>query len=153
MTEKLYRSGKEKMLAGVCGGLAEYFSVDVTLIRLITLLTFFMGGMGFLAYLVAWVIMPLNPAHQDGQYRYNATNVETIINEAFSDIKSEFKANSHNGPRRFGNENRTKLAGAILVILGIIFLLNQWFPFWFDFGKMWPLILILIGAAIIWRRD
>ena len=51
MTERLYRSVREKMLGGVCGGLADYFSVDVTLVRLIVLVATFAGGVGFLAYL------------------------------------------------------------------------------------------------------
>ncbi|HBP64852.1 MAG TPA: stress-responsive transcriptional regulator, partial [Desulfosporosinus sp.] len=61
MPEKLYRSAQEKMVGGVCGGLADYFSVDVTLVRLIVLVAAFAGGVGIPGYLVAWVIIPVNP--------------------------------------------------------------------------------------------
>lgn len=55
---RLTLSATDKKIAGVCGGIAEYFNIDPTLVRVITvLLALFFGG-GFLAYLVAWVIMP-----------------------------------------------------------------------------------------------
>jgi phage shock protein C len=55
---RLTRSGSDKMIAGVCGGIAEYFNVDATLVRVITVvLALFFGG-GFIAYLLAWIIMP-----------------------------------------------------------------------------------------------
>ncbi|MDF1618880.1 PspC domain-containing protein [Petrocella sp. FN5] len=57
MEKKLYRSRTDRMLFGVCGGLAEYFSVDPTLVRLVMVL-FWMTGGGFLAYLIAAIVMP-----------------------------------------------------------------------------------------------
>lgn len=62
--KKLYRSGRNKVVAGICGGLAEYLGVDPTVIRLIWLLSFVIGGAGFVAYLFAWLIMPKNPKHR-----------------------------------------------------------------------------------------
>ena len=52
--KRLYRSRDERMIAGVCGGLAEYFEADPTLIRLIWVLIVLMGGAGIIGYLVAW---------------------------------------------------------------------------------------------------
>jgi phage shock protein PspC (stress-responsive transcriptional regulator) len=60
-TKKLYRSASNKIIAGVCGGIGDYLDVDATIIRLFWLLSFFVGGVGFLAYLIAWLIMPKNP--------------------------------------------------------------------------------------------
>ena len=62
--KRLYRSGKEKILGGVCGGLGEYFDVDPTLIRLLWILFVFAFGTGILAYLIAWIIIPRNPKHR-----------------------------------------------------------------------------------------
>lgn len=59
--KKLYRSRKDSKIAGVCGGIAEYFNLDSTLIRLLALLTIFFGGGGAAAYIVAWLIVPINP--------------------------------------------------------------------------------------------
>lgn len=56
--KRLYRSEKNRMLAGVCGGLAEYFNVDPTIVRLITVVLCCAAGTGVLAYLIAAVIIP-----------------------------------------------------------------------------------------------
>lgn len=58
---KLYRSRKERMIAGVCGGLSEHFGIDPTWIRLIFILLFFAGGCALLVYLILWLIVPLAP--------------------------------------------------------------------------------------------
>lgn len=61
MEKKLYRSRKNYMIAGICGGLGEYFAIDPTIIRLIVAFTFALGGTGFIAYLIGWIIIPLEP--------------------------------------------------------------------------------------------
>ena len=61
--KRLYRSGKEKILGGVCGGIAEYFNVDPTIIRILWILFLFGFGTGILAYIIAWIIIPRNPKH------------------------------------------------------------------------------------------
>ena len=63
-TKRLYRSGKEKILGGVCGGIAEYFNVDPTIIRILWILFVFGFGSGILAYIIAWIIVPKNPNHK-----------------------------------------------------------------------------------------
>jgi phage shock protein C len=57
--KRLYRSRKERMIAGVCGGLANYFNIDPTWVRLIFVLLFFAGGAALLAYVILWLIVPL----------------------------------------------------------------------------------------------
>ena len=61
---KLYRSKKNRVIAGVCGGIGEYFNIDPTIIRLLWILFIFMGGSGILAYIIAWIIIPRNPKHK-----------------------------------------------------------------------------------------
>ncbi|WP_304707747.1 PspC domain-containing protein [uncultured Rikenella sp.] len=58
--KRLYRSRKNRMIAGVCGGLAEYFGIDPIIIRLIALVLLFGGG-GFLLYVIGWIIIPQRP--------------------------------------------------------------------------------------------
>ncbi len=61
MEKKLYRSRTDKTICGVCGGLAKYLNMDVTIVRLLAvLLTLFVGG-GLIAYIVAALIMPEEP--------------------------------------------------------------------------------------------
>jgi len=55
---RLYKTGDVKMVGGVCNGIAEYFDVDPTIIRLIWVIFIFCGGGGLLAYLIAWIILP-----------------------------------------------------------------------------------------------
>lgn len=167
MTDRLYRSSREKMLGGVCGGLAEYFQVDVTLVRLITMVAMFAGGVGFLVYLVAWILIPPNPADRDGYVHHYNRGVEEVVNDVADNI-GEAARNIGDAARNFGEAARnglesgrssgeyrrgTKLAGLVLIVLGLLFFLDRWFPLWFSMSKMWPLILILIGLAIIWRGE
>lgn len=58
---KLYRSRKERMIAGICGGLGEHFGIDPTWVRLLFILFFFLGGCALLVYLIMWVVVPLEP--------------------------------------------------------------------------------------------
>ena len=61
MDRKLYRAEEGKMIAGVCAGLAEYFAIDPTLVRLAWVLFCALGGSGVLAYIVAAIIIPNGP--------------------------------------------------------------------------------------------
>lgn len=60
MTEvkRLYRNPNGKVIGGVCTGLGDYFSIDYTIIRLVWLLLILFGGLGLLAYIIAWIIIP-----------------------------------------------------------------------------------------------
>ena len=59
--KRLYRSRRDRMLGGVCGGLAEYLDTDPTIIRLAFALSILLGGAGILAYLVMWIVIPEAP--------------------------------------------------------------------------------------------
>ena len=58
MEKRLYRSREDRMISGVCGGIAEYFKIDPTLVRVITVALALLFGGGLIAYLLAWLIMP-----------------------------------------------------------------------------------------------
>jgi phage shock protein C len=60
-SKRLYRSNTDKMVAGICGGLAQYLAVDPTIVRLVFLLLFFAGGSAIPIYLIMWIITPLEP--------------------------------------------------------------------------------------------
>ena len=59
--KKLYKSSTDKKIAGVCGGIAEYFNIDPTLVRLGWVVFCALGGSGILAYIIAAIIIPRNP--------------------------------------------------------------------------------------------
>ena len=61
MEKKLYKSNTDKKIDGVCAGIAEYFAVDPTVIRLLWVFVSLFGGAGILAYIIAAIIMPRKP--------------------------------------------------------------------------------------------
>ena len=61
MEKRLYKSNRNKMIDGVCGGVAEYFNLDPTLVRLGWVVFCALGGCGILAYIIAAIIIPRNP--------------------------------------------------------------------------------------------
>jgi phage shock protein C len=60
-TRKLYRSKTNRQIAGVCGGLAEYFNLDATLIRVLFVVLAVLGGSGLILYVAMWIIVPKEP--------------------------------------------------------------------------------------------
>jgi phage shock protein C len=58
---KLYRSKSNRQVAGVCGGLAEYFNLDPTLIRVLFIILAVLGGSGVILYVAMWIIVPKQP--------------------------------------------------------------------------------------------
>jgi phage shock protein C len=64
--KRLYRSANDKMIAGVCGGLGEYFHMDPTLMRLLFVFLALLGGHGLLLYLIMWIVVPVEPARRPG---------------------------------------------------------------------------------------
>lgn len=62
MTKRLYRSHKDRKIAGVCAGIAQYFGIDPTVVRVIAVLLLLPGGLpGFVPYILLWIIIPENP--------------------------------------------------------------------------------------------
>lgn len=62
MNKTLYRSKENRILAGICGGIAEYYGANPTIVRVITVLLFLLPGIGILTYLILWIIIPKKPA-------------------------------------------------------------------------------------------
>jgi len=144
MYKKLYRSVTDKMLGGVCGGLAEYFDIDPVIVRLLFVLAVIFGGSGILAYIILWIIIPQKP--------YIITPFTSEKTEGDSANSSDEKKSENN--TYFVSEeikksgNKSIYAGAFLILLGGIFLLDNFIPY-FHFGDFWPLILVGLGLAII----
>ena len=75
--KRLYRSKSERMIAGVCGGLAEYFNIDSTIIRLLFVAAALFGGPGLILYLVMWILVPEEPFAKETIITASADNIET----------------------------------------------------------------------------
>ena len=75
MEKKLYKSKKDKKICGVCGGLAKYFSIDATLVRLALVAFCILGGSGILAYIICAIVMPEEPITViDAEQKENTEN-------------------------------------------------------------------------------
>ena len=61
MAKRIYRSRSDKVIAGVCGGLGEYFGIDRVLIRIVWVVTVICAGTGILAYILAWILITKEP--------------------------------------------------------------------------------------------
>jgi len=146
MYKKLYRSVTDKMLGGVCGGLAEYFSIDPVLVRLIFVLAVIFGGSGILAYIILWIIIPQKPFIITPFNTDPPSGSSQPSDEEKKSENTEFNMSSLNINKT--QSNRSIYAGAFLILLGGIFLLDNFVPH-FHFGDFWPLILIGLGFAII----
>lgn len=154
-TRKLHRSNRDKMLAGVAAGLGEYFDIDPTIVRLAFVLTAFAGGTGLIAYIVLAIIMPLEGsegAHPRDIVRENISDIERSARELGETFSDEAPISSAEVEERKAQRRRT--AGIILIALGVLFLLSNLnvFVWWMTWDRLWPLVLVAIGIAILMGR-
>ncbi len=154
MEKRLYRSRSDRMISGVCGGLAEYFDIDPTIVRLIAVLLVFLNGVGILAYLIMAIIVPLEGSKSAPPKDAIKENVEEIKETATNlghEIRSAFatdedKPDAENKTRHHGRN----VIGVVLIVVGILFLLGSFGLFrWLGWSTLWPLILVAIGVLII----
>ncbi len=147
MAKRLYRSRTQIMMGGVCGGLAEYFDVDVTIIRLLWVLSFFAGGAGVLAYLVAWVIIPQEPSGYSEEKKTEL--LEDPRDEGGLCPEVEEERPSPAGEEKATRE-RNRLVGLIFILAGVYFFASQFFPRYL-LGRYWPVLLIFLGLFFLVR--
>ncbi len=136
---RLTRSDTDKIIAGVCGGLATYLNIDPVLVRLAFVVLLFASGIGIPLYIIMWIIMPISATADQP----NAEIIQKNIAEMGEKITS--------GAGSIGNPSTV---GIILIILGAYFLLNTfgWLE-WMGSGLFWPLLIIGLGAYLIIRRS
>lgn len=131
---RLVRSDNDKMIAGVCGGLASYLMIDPVLVRLAFLLLLFASGIGFPIYLILWVIMPRGATMGESE--------AVVLQDNLKELKESVAANAN----RMG---RPMTVGVILILLGTYFLFSQlgWVG-----GAFWPLAIIGLGVWLLLSR-
>ncbi len=122
-SKKMHRNTQNKVIAGVCSGLADFFGIDVALVRLLFIVLLLAGCSGFLIYLILWIVMP-------------STN----------STQSQNDGNSQAVAQRTGKGGW--IAGTILIVIGFLCLFDNLFP-QFNWTAYWPVLLIMLGLLLI----
>ena len=135
MKKKWYRSRKDKMIGGVAGGIAEYFDIDSTIVRILFVVGLFMGA-GILAYIVLWIVVPEEPFGLETMQQNN-TESETTNPDTGTEKTDQ--------PKSKTKQNTSHIFGGVLIILGVLLLLDNLVRFHF----FWPSLFILLGIGIL----
>lgn len=156
MKSRLERSTTNRVIGGVCGGIAEYLAVDPTLVRVVFVVTAFLtAGLGVLAYIVLLVLMP-----QPGQPAPftsappPAPSADTAPMDANSTPITPATVTPVDPAVRAAESERRRMAfGYLLIALGVAFLLSNAGVFRFvQWQFLWPLVLIGIGVLFLVQR-
>lgn len=121
----LYLSRTNKVIAGVCGGLGEYLGIDPVILRIIFVVLFIFSGIGFVGYLIAWLVMPKQ-------------SVE-VVSTSTPTVPATTQSSVSGGGYIFGT---------ILILIGVYFLLDRHF-WWWHIERYWPLLLVAAGVLLI----
>lgn len=138
--KKLYKSRTDRMIDGVCGGVAKYFELDPTLVRIAWVVLTFLGGSGILLYIIAMIIMPKEPF------------VMPVASASQDSATGQTAGRTQTEPSR----KNSNFWGILLIVVGaVLFLHNMGFAFWhhwwwFDADFVLSLLLILVGVAFLW---
>ena len=146
---RFYRSLTDRVFAGVCGGLAEYFTLDVLLIRLVFVVLAIAGGGGVLLYVVLWIVTPEKPIIL--QSSQNSSPMETQKNLYSETPRSPENPSSGIPPKQGYPEHKFRgnlIGGLVLITLGALFLADQLIPH-IRFFDLWPIVLIIIGIGLL----
>ncbi len=177
MEKRLYRNVNDKILSGVSSGLAEYLGYDVLLIRILIAFSIpFTGGLVLLAYIIMWIVLPVNnnpSAHFSKFYQSQpGWKQDPMFNSAnaFSNPSNsgpQTKWNTENAGPNFtmpnnadfntapkNNDTGRTVAGIALILLGCFFLAKKLFfiPAWVSIFKLWPLVIVAIGISLIFKN-
>lgn len=143
--KRLFRSRTNRAVAGVAGGLGEFFGVDPVIVRVIFAILAIAGGGGVLIYVLLWIFVPYRTEGEfTGSSNPQESNEFTKNNEKVSD--KDFI--SEKTEEKTGHSKGSIFAGIILIMLGFIFLADRIIPN-INFGDFWPVILIVIGLLML----
>jgi phage shock protein C len=150
VNRRLYRCRENRVLAGVASGLAEYFDLDPTLVRVLWFVSIFFGGLGLLLYIGMAIIVPIEPIGADGT---TAVDHAALAAGAAGDptapgaVSGTYVGHSH---ATRGDGRGTMFVGLVLILFGGLALLGTLLPVWVDAGRyLVPAFIIGVGALIV----
>ena len=146
------------MIAGVSAGLANYFYIDPTIVRVLFVVSIFLGGGGILAYIILWIVVPEDPViitpssseseHNEDSSPSGSDDQQDISFNSELNKKVNEATNEINKIVNEAKRSKKVFGGIILICIGVLFLLDNFLPH-FHFSDYWPLILVVIGIALI----
>ncbi len=164
MPKRLVRDTRKGVIGGVAAGMGQYLDVDPVLVRLAFVLLFFANGLGLLAYLICWVVIPRGdvtaPAVADPATTAAGQGLEAV-REAGSRVADEVRSAAE-GVREAAKNAREAapgpgraqaVVGTVLMLGGVLLLADNFgwlrWPYWANVGTLWPLMLVGLGAGLI----
>lgn len=143
MDKKLCKSKNDALIAGVCGGIGEYFNIDSNIIRLIFVI-FGLFGAGILVYILFWIFLPVGDI-----------NASSHSEETFNGSKVFNMDKDGNVFKMVNQKNNKTTIAIVLLVIGCLFLLNNFFNIskYLNIFKIWPLLLIAFGFILLFRKD
>lgn len=150
--KRLLRNTKNKLIAGVAAGIADYFDLDPNVIRFLFIVLTAFGGSGILMYLLLWLLLPSDMSEANDSRDTVKENVQQM-----KDAVRGFTDQIKNEQPHAMNEKKGKsqqYLGSILVILGILFLLkNLGLIDLYLIQKFWPVLIIFLGVALVSQNE
>lgn len=141
MAKKLYRSQHQKVIGGVCGGIAEYFELDPVLVRILLVVSVFAFGTGFLAYIIAMIIIP--------KQEYVYQEAQNLNNEYAASQNADYSENYQQEKTEYPSKTKKFFALALITIGGLIILDDLISVL--DFKYLFPSMLILGGLFLLYN--
>jgi phage shock protein PspC (stress-responsive transcriptional regulator) len=139
---KIYRSKDDRVVLGVCGGLAKYFAVDSTILRLIFIVATLYHGSGILLYIILAIIMPEEKKIERIREK-NGTEVSEV-----SETSEEGSVEIEEKPK----EERRKILALGLIVIGAYFLLKDFISIYISSSQVLGIIFLLLGVALIFKK-
>lgn len=144
MNRRLYRCRENRQLAGVAGGVAEFFDLDPTLVRVLWFLSIFAGGFSILLYIGLAIIVPLEPLSSGVAPDDPTDPSDATVSSAIAEPEG------HRHARGGGSGRVTTFAGIALILFGALALIDALLPSWAESWRyLWPLFLLGIGAVLV----
>lgn len=153
---RLYRVVNGRVIGGVAGGLAEFFGIDPTIIRIIFILLTIMGGGGILIYIILWIVVPERYITQSPYSTYtppinpDSTATGSGVGETYKGFDPMTASGYPETSKKSNKMEGSLIAGLVLILIGGFFLFERYMPN-IDFSDFWPLLLILIGIIMIFK--
>jgi phage shock protein C len=142
MNRRLYRCRENRVLAGVAGGLAEYFGLDPTLVRILWFVSILFGGIGLVIYIGMAIIVPIEPVTADG-----ASAADHTALTASGEPGIEGQVHRHES---HGDGRGSMVVGLVLILFGGLALIDALLPAWVDAGRyLIPAFFVGVGALLV----